>query len=347
MTRKAKAVVSGVAAAALLVLAGLYSARLALENPLAAGSAGRTVIVEPGDSLNAVAARLEEGMILDRPWLFKLAAYVTGSSARIQAGEYRVGAGDTHQSLIDRMVRGEVVQHYFTIIEGWTVGELLQALPAARPLVSTLQARDAEGLAGELALGIGHAEGWFFPDTYAYTRGETDADLLLRAHALMQDRLQAAWAERAAGLPLDGPYEALILASIIERETGVDAERPVIAGVLSRRLEQRMRLQVDPTVIYGLGESYAGDITRAHLRDDTPYNSYTRYGLPPTPISLPGEPSLHAAVQPQPGEFLYYVASADLDGSHVFNKTLDGHNAAVAMLVRSQRARNGRNAPAQ
>lgn len=347
MTRKAKAVVSGVAAAALLVLAGLYSARLALENPLAAGSAGRTVIVEPGDSLNAVAARLEEGMILDRPWLFKLAAYVTGSSARIQAGEYRVGAGDTHQSLIDRMVRGEVVQHYFTIIEGWTVGELLQALPAARPLVSTLQARDAEGLAGELALGIGHAEGWFFPDTYAYTRGETDADLLLRAHALMQDRLQAAWAERAAGLPLDGPYEALILASIIERETGVDAERPVIAGVLSRRLEQRMRLQVDPTVIYGLGESYAGDITRAHLRDDTPYNTYTRYGLPPTPISLPGEPSLHAAVQPQPGEFLYYVASADLDGSHVFNKTLDGHNAAVAMLVRSQRARNGRNAPAQ
>ena len=347
MTRKAKAVVSGVAAAALLVLAGLYSARLALENPLAAGSAGRTVIVEPGDSLNAVAARLEEGMILDRPWLFKLAAYVTGSSARIQAGEYRVGAGDTHQSLIDRMVRGEVVQHYFTIIEGWTVGELLQALPAARPLVSTLQARDAEGLAGELALGIGHAEGWFFPDTYAYTRGETDADLLLRAHALMQDRLQAAWAERAAGLSLDGPYEALILASIIERETGVDAERPVIAGVLSRRLEQRMRLQVDPTVIYGLGESYAGDITRAHLRDDTPYNTYTRYGLPPTPISLPGEPSLHAAVQPQPGEFLYYVASADLDGSHVFNKTLDGHNAAVAMLVRSQRARNGRNAPAQ
>ena len=347
MTRKAKAVVSGVAAAALLVLAGLYSARLALENPLAAGSAGRTVIVEPGDSLNAVAARLEEGMILDRPWLFKLAAYVTGSSARIQAGEYRIAAGDTHQSLIDRMVRGEVVQHYFTIIEGWTVGELLQALPAARPLVSTLQARDAEGLAGELALGIGHAEGWFFPDTYAYTRGETDADLLLRAHALMQDRLQAAWAERAAGLPLDGPYEALILASIIERETGVDAERPVIAGVLSRRLEQRMRLQVDPTVIYGLGESYAGDITRAHLRDDTPYNSYTRYGLPPTPISLPGEPSLHAAVQPQPGEFLYYVASADLDGSHVFNKTLDGHNAAVAMLVRSQRARNGRNAPAQ
>lgn len=338
MTRNAKTVVAAVAAAALLALAGLYSARLALENPLAAGAADRTVIIEPGDSLNAVAARLEERMILERPWLFKLAAYVTGTSARIQAGEYRVEAVDTHRQLINRMVRGEVVQHYFTIIEGWTVRELLRALPAAKPLVSTLQSQDAEGLAGELALGYGNVEGWFFPDTYAYTRGETDADLLLRAHALMQDRLQAAWAKRAAKLPLDDPYEALILASIIERETGIDAERSVIAGVLTRRLELRMRLQVDPTVIYGLGESYAGDITRAHLREDTPYNSYTRYGLPPTPISLPGEPSLQAAVRPQSGQFLYYVASADLDGSHVFNETLDGHNAAVAMLVRSQRA---------
>lgn len=344
MTRNAKAVVAGVAAAALLVLAGLYSARLALEYPVAAGSGDRTVIVEPGDSLNAVAARLAQEKLLDRPWLFKLGAYVTGNSARIQAGEYRVGAGDTHQSLIDRMVRGEVVQHYFTIIEGWTVGELLQELPAAQPLVPTLQSRDAAGLAGELALEYAHSEGWFFPDTYAYTRGETDADLLLRAHALMQDRLQAAWAERAAGLPLDRPYEALILASIIERETGLDTERPVIAGVLSRRLELGMRLQVDPTVIYGLGDAYAGDITRTHLREDTPYNTYTRYGLPPTPISLPGEPSLRAAVQPKPGEFLYYVASAHLDGSHVFNETLDGHNAAVALLVRSQRAQDSRNA---
>ena len=161
----------------------------------------------------------------------------------------------------------------------------------------------------------------------------------------MRERLQAAWAQRSEGLPLNQPYEALILASIIERETGMDAERPVIAGVLARRLERRMRLQVDPTVIYGLGDAYAGDITRAHLREDTPYNSYTRYGLPPTPISLPGGASLRAAVQPQPGRYLYYVASADLDGSHVFNETLDGHNAAVAMLVRSQRTRSRNGAP--
>lgn len=333
-----KAMVGAAAAAVLLAFTGLYAGRLALENPLAAESAGQTVIVEPGDSLGAVAARLEEGNILRQAGLFKLAAYVTGASARIQAGEYRVRAGDTYRALISRMTRGEVVQHYFTIIEGWTIKELLRALPEAEPLVSTLKARDARTLAGELALEHAHAEGWFFPDTYAYTRGETDADLLLRAHALMQERLQAAWMERAVELPLDDPYEALILASIIERETGIDAERAVIGGVLTRRLALRMRLQVDPTVIYGLGESYAGDITRAHLSEDTPYNSYTRYGLPPTPISLPGERSIRAAVQPKAGDFLYYVASAELDGSHVFNETLKGHNAAVALLVRSQRA---------
>lgn len=343
MTRRVQAVVAAVAAAALLALAGLYASRLALENPLAPESSGRTVVVEPGDSLNAVVVRLEDANILERPLLFRLGVYLTGTAERIQAGEYRVRAGDTHQGLIDRMVRGDVVQHSFTIIEGWTVGELLKALPAAQPLLATLEAGDAAGLAAELELGHAHAEGWFFPDTYAYTRGETDADLLLRAHALMQDRLQSVWGGRSAGLPLDDPYEALILASIIERETGIDAERPIIAGVLARRLESRMRLQVDPTIIYGLGEAYAGDITRIHLREDTPYNSYTRYGLPPTPISLPGGPSLRAAVQPQPGNFLYYVASASLDGSHVFNETLDGHNAAVAMLVRSQRARNSGN----
>lgn len=338
MPPKAKAMVGAAAAAVLLACASLYAGRLALENPLAAGSVGQTVIVEPGDSLGAVAARLEEGNILRQAALFKLAGYVSGTSARIQAGEYRVRAGDTYRALINRMTRGEVVQHYFTIIEGWTVRELLHALPEAEPLVSTLKAQDAQTLASELALEPAHAEGWFFPDTYAYTRGETDADLLLRAHALMQDRLQAAWKERAPELPLDNPYEALTLASIIERETGIDAERAVIAGVLTRRLALRMRLQVDPTVIYGLGESYAGDITRAHLGEDTPYNSYTRYGLPPTPISLPGQRSIRAAVEPRAGDFLYYVASSDLDGSHVFNETLQGHNAAVALLVRSQRA---------
>ena len=345
MTRKGRAVVAAGAAATLLALALLYAGRLALESPLQEGSADRTFVIERGDSLNTAAGRLAELEIVDRPWLLKVAAYLEGSAGRVQAGEYRVHAGDTHRLLLDRMVRGDVVQHYFTIIEGWTVTELLAALAVEEPLAFTLKAQDARSLAEELALGEAYAEGWFFPETYAYTRGETDAELLLRSHESMREQLQEAWSQRSPDLPLNDPHEALILASIVERETGRDEERPAIAGVLARRLERGMRLQVDPTVIYGLGDAYAGDITRAHLREDTPYNTYTRYGLPPTPISLPGAASLRAAVRPQPGSSLYYVASASLDGSHVFNETLDGHNAAVAMLVRSQRAQRNAGDP--
>ena len=339
MSQKAKALVAAAAAASLLTLAGLYTHRMALESPFAEGSVDRTVIVEPGDSLNAVVRRLQDQEILARPWLFKLAAFAAGASGRVQAGEYRIATGDTHSLLLDRMVRGEVVQYYFTIIEGWTVRELLEALSSATALIPTLETHDPAVLAHKLNLAYPHAEGWFFPDTYAYTRGETDADLLLRAHELMDKRLMGAWEKRAADLPFGDPYEALILASIIERETGLDEERPVIAGVLARRLQGQMRLQVDPAVIYGLGDAYAGDITRVHLREDTPYNTYTRYGLPPTPISLPGNASLEAAAHPRPGSFLYYVASANLDGSHVFTDTLAEHNAAVSSLLRSQRAK--------
>ena len=320
------------------MMTGLYTARLALESPLAEDSAGQVFVVEGGDSLGLVAGNLAERRIVAQPWLFKLAGLVSGSADRIQAGEYSVAAGDTHRVLLERMVRGDVVQHYFTIIEGWTVSELLRALEAHELLVSTLQSLNARDLAGELNLGYAHAEGLFFPDTYAHTRGTTDAELLLRAHETMEKKLQAAWAGRAPSLPLDDPYEALVLASIIERETAIDAERPIIAGVLTRRLRRNMRLQVDPTVIYGLGDAYAGNITRAHLRGDTPYNTYTRHGLPPTPISLPGDASLLAAAQPSAGSYLYYVASPELDGSHVFNNSLAEHNAAVSLLVRSQRA---------
>ena len=343
LSGKARALIAGAAAASLLVLTGLYTGRMAQESPLAGGSADRTVVVQPGDSLNAVVGQLEEQNILARPRLFKLAAFAAGASGRIQAGEYRIREGDTHSLLLERMVRGEVVQHYFTIIEGWTVRELREALSNETLLLSTIATHDPADLAHVLNMDYPQAEGWFFPDTYAYTRGETDADLMLRAHQLMEKRLMAAWEQRAADLPFDDPYEALILASIVERETGLDEERPAIAGVLTRRLQRGMRLQVDPTVIYGVGAAYAGDITRAHLQEDTPYNTYTRYGLPPTPISFPGNASLEAAVHPQPGNFLYYVASANLDGSHVFTDTLDQHNAAVASLLRSQRAkRNNR-----
>jgi len=328
-----------VAAAALLAMTGLYAARWALESPVEQGASGGVFVVEAGESLDAVARGLAENRILSRPWLFKLAAFLSGTTARIQAGEYRVRHADTHRRLLERMARGEVVQHYFTIIEGWTVSELLAALRAAEPLMSTLASGNPEDLADELGLEHEHAEGLFFPDTYAYTHGETDAELLLRSHALMQEQLLTAWSGRADELPLASAYEMLTLASIVERETAIDAERAVIAGVLVRRLTQRMRLQVDPAVIYGLGESYSGDITRAHLRSDTPYNTYTRHGLPPTPISLPGQASLQAAAKPRSGSSLYYVASPNLDGTHVFSDTLGQHNAAVSAMLRSQRAR--------
>ncbi len=341
MSREGKLGIAA-AAAALLAVTALYAARLALESPLAQGAADRVFVVEAGDSLNTVAQGLADNEILVRPWLFKLAAFVSGTADRIQVGEYRISNADTHRALLERMVRGEVVQRYFTIVEGWTVSRLLEALNSEDFLVSTLATRNPQDLADELNLGYAHAEGLFFPETYAYTRGETDAELLLRAHALMEEKLFAAWSDRSDDLPLDDPYEVLILASIVERETGIDAERPIVAGVLTRRLTQRMRLQADPTVIYGVGESYMGDITRAHLNEDTPYNTYTRYGLPPTPISLPGEASLRAAARPRSGSALYYVASANLDGSHVFNNTLAEHNAAVSAMRRSQRARQAR-----
>ena len=214
MSGKARPLIAGAAAASLLVLTGLYAARMAQESPLAEGSADRTVVVQPGDSLNTVVGQLEEQNILARPLLFKLAAFATRASGRIQAGEYRIREGDTHSLLLERMVQGEVVQHYFTIIEGWTVRELLEALSNENLLLSTIATHDPVNLAHELNMGYPHAEGWFFPDTYAYTRGETDADLLLRAHHLMEKRLMAAWEQRAADLPFDDPYEALILASI-------------------------------------------------------------------------------------------------------------------------------------
>ena len=338
----ARAAAIGLAAAsAALVLAGLYTARLALESPLTQASAGSVFVVEEGDSLDRVASELRAQDVITRPWLFKLAALLTGDAGRLQAGEYRVEAADTHRQLLERIVRGDVVQHYFTIIEGWTVNDLLRALDGEAPLAATLGAQNPQELAAELGLAQDHAEGLFFPDTYAYTRGETDADLLMRAHGLMQRKLEAAWQDRAGDAPLQNPYQALILASIVERETAISRERPVIAGVLARRLRQGMRLQVDPSVIYGLADSYAGDITRVHLRTDTPYNTYTRYGLPPTPISLPGEEALRAATRPGAGSYLYYVASARQDGSHVFTDTLAQHNAAVASLLRSERSQRG------
>jgi UPF0755 protein len=230
--------------------------------------------------------------------------------------------------LLEKLENGDVIQHRFTIVEGWNFREVRLALAKETGLEQTLAGLpDAEvmkriGSPGE------HPEGRFLPETYNYTKGLTDADLLKRTHAAMRNALEAAWSKRAADIPLKTPEEALVLASIVEKETGLASERPQIAGVFARRLKLGMKLQTDPTVIYGLGDAYHGNLTRKHLEDDTQYNTYTRFGLPPTPIAMPGRAALEAAVDPAPGETLYFVARGD--GSHEFTTNLADHNRAVA-----------------
>jgi UPF0755 protein len=204
---------------------------------------------------------------------------------------------------------------------------VLDALKQDPVITHTLQAPDARQLMLELELDKAHAEGWFFPDTYHFVRGTTDKDLLQRAYASMRSQLEEQWQQREEGLPYRRPYEALIMASIIEKETGIPEEREQIAGVFVRRLQKGMRLQTDPTVIYGIGESYDGNIRLRDLRTDTPYNTYTRSGLPPTPIAMPGLAAIRAALHPAAGDSLYFVASGG--GAHVFSSTLEQHNEAV------------------
>jgi UPF0755 protein len=219
------------------------------------------------------------------------------------------------------------VQHEARLLEGWTLGQTLDYLAGLDTLRHALADTPEAQLMATLGLEPQMAEGWFFPDTYRFERGTQDVAVLLTAHRKMQQELDRVWQERDADLPYSHPYQVLIMASLIEKETGLDAERAKIARVFTSRLEQGMRLQTDPTVIYGLGEDFDGNLTRAHLNQDGPYNTYRRAGLPPTPIALPGKRSLEAAVHPAPGAYLYFVARGD--GSSQFSATLDEHLAAV------------------
>ncbi len=305
--------------------------------------------VPPGRGLGGVARALEAQALLTHPRLFALYGRYTGDAARIKAGEYEIPVGETPRSLLARLVTGKVFTRNVTIVEGWTFADALAHLrsrPALRVETADLDGAALqaavwppdESLPGEML------EGWFFPDTYLYTRSESDLDILRRGIDRMREELAAAWEARAPDLPLETPYDALILASIIEKETALDEERPMVAGVMVRRLERGMRLQTDPTVIYGLGDAYDGNIRRADLTRDTPYNTYTRAGLPPTPIALPGRASLRAAVAPEDGDALYFVATGEPDGSHYFSATLEEHNAAVRRYL-ERRRRGDRETP--
>lgn len=261
----------------------------------------------------------------------------------IQAGEYRFNSGITPALLLKQLNEGKVIQHSLSLIEGWTVREMLASIHQDSRIEAKLSGQSDAEIIRSLGLEIDNLEGWFYPDTYLFALGTTDIDVLTRAHRRMQDVLAEEWVARDTGLPFETPYEALILASIVEKETGVAHERPEIAGVFVRRMKKKMRLQTDPTVIYGLGPDYDGNLTRRHLATDGPYNTYRIPGLPPTPIAAAGREAIQAVLHPAEGDALYFVARGD--GSHKFSATLNEHNAAVREFQIENRAENYRSSP--
>ena len=310
--------------------------------PLPGLSAGEALVVERGDSFARVLSKLRAaGADVGHDLEWQLLARQLGADGRIQVGEYALDPGLTPRTLLQRMRDGKVVSHRFTLVEGWNIRELRAALAKATPLVQTIGELDDAALMQKLGRPGVHPEGRFLPETYVYTRGDSDLDLLGRANRALERALQSAWEARAPDLPLKDAEEALVLASIIEKETGIAEERPQIGGVFTRRLKLGMRLQTDPTVIYGLGSAYDGNIRRADLLADTPYNTYTRDGLPPTPIAMVGVDAIRAATNPADGDALYFVAVGDGSGRHVFSRSLDEHNAAVREYVRRYREQFG------
>lgn len=303
---------------------------------LALGNEERVLEVKRGDSFDDVLRNLRALRIREGHDLFwKALAWEEGVITRLQVGEYSLGHGLTPGELLHKLERGDVIQHRFTIVEGWNFRELRLALARDAGLEQTLTGLSDEEVMRRIGAGGEHPEGRFLPETYNYTKGITDAELLKRTYTAMSNALDDAWAKREADVPLKSPYEALILASIVEKETGVAAERPQIAGVFARRLKLGMKLQTDPTVIYGIGPAFDGNLTRKHLETDTPWNTYARFGLPPTPIALPGRAALEAAVKPAAGETLYFVSRGD--GSHEFTSNLADHNRAVSRWQRGGR----------
>lgn len=283
--------------------------------------------VPKGASLARIARDMQAAGLIDNARYLEWYGRYTGQASKIRAGEYRLETGMSPDELLGLLVSGKPVTYSLTLVEGWNIRQVRAALAAHPAIRQTLGELGNDRLMEKLGRPGEHPEGRFFPDTYHFNRGLTDEQFLRRAMAKMDEELNAAWEARAESVPLQSAYDALILASIVEKETGKASERREIAGVFARRLDKNMKLQTDPTVIYGMGENFDGNIRRRDLREDTPYNTYVHKGLPPTPICMPGRGALRAAVDPLPGETLYFVATGD--GAHVFSKTLKAHNAAV------------------
>jgi UPF0755 protein len=298
-----------------------------LKEPMQTGPNALDLAIEPGTSPKAIAQAVVDAGAQTSPTLLYAWFRLSGQSRQMRAGSYEIAPGTSPQRLLNMLVRGEESLRTVTLVEGWSWRQVRQALAKAENLKPDSQALTDEALMAQLGRAGVAPEGRFYPDTYSYAKGASDVSVLTRAMKAMDKHVQQAWEVRQAGVSVKSPEEALILASIVEKETGKAADRPMISGVFNNRLRMGMRLQTDPTVIYGLGAAFDGNLRRIHLQTDTPWNTYTRAGLPPTPIAMPGKAALLAAVKPAQTQALYFVAKGD--GSSHFSASLDEHNRAV------------------
>ena len=291
-------------------------------------------IIKSGSNLTQIAYQLQLNNIISQPFYFKLYSKLQGKANQLQAGEYNIKANYKIEDLLAIFVKGEVTQYQLTIPEGWNFKQIIKYLKQTE-LRQTMDVSDAKNIKQLVNIDIAHAEGYIFPSTYFFPKGETDVKFLKRSIKKMQTILQAEWQQRDKNLPLKSAYEALILASIVEKESGQKNERSKIAGVFIRRLRKGMRLQSDPTIIYGMGDSYQGNIRKKDINKKTAYNTYQIKGLPPTPIASPGRDAIHAVLHPDSGKSLYFVA--DGSGGHAFSNTLKEHNKAVRKYILKKR----------
>jgi len=335
-TVKLLSLAAGIFLAALLsILVAWFYLQGWLNAPLKIPAQGYTYELKQGQSLGHLANDLGQAGILNYPRLLRLYARFSDAN-KVNAGEYFFPQGTTPESLLQKLIKGDVVLYQVTFVEGWTVKQALAALAKVDSVQQQLSGKSEVEQLALLNLPVKALEGWIFPDTYSFSRNTPDVEILRNAYRKMQMLLDAEWEKRAPNLPYKNSYEALIMASIVERETGHHSERDQIAGVFVRRLQQGMKLQTDPTVIYGMGDRYTGRITRKDLDESTPYNTYVILGLPPTPISLPSAASIKAVLNPAPGSALYFVAKGD--GTSEFSDNLEAHNQAVRRYQLNRRS---------
>lgn len=295
---------------------------------------GFTYVVQPGTNLDQLTTDFEKYLHLQNPFLFKLYARLSGDAYALKTGEYFLPAGSTTSQVFDKLVSGKVVYHAFTLVDGWNMYDVMSVLNKDRSIKHTLKRKSLRYIAKQMKLKHPSPEGLLYPETYYFTLHSTDLSILNRAHQAMLKHLNAAWAQRQSGLPYKNEYQALIVASMVEKESALSKERPIIARVILKRWKMWMPLQIDSTVIYGLEPFFSGKLRRSDLRKKTSYNTYTRYGLPPTPIAIPGADAIHAALHPVSTKALYFVAKGD--GSHHFSPTLAGQRKAIDRYLRKK-----------